>query len=222
MKVHLFQTSSKELSPQLKKLTNKEHQTFFSLGSSEKKTEFLASRLFLKKLLPKNKNHSFIRAPHGKGLSWPLGTTGSLSHKNGLIAIVLSKNADCRVGVDLEFVAVSRKVFERFTEEEEREYLLSLKNPFRNLKELYSLVFSIKESLFKAFSPLYPQKDFVLSHFRIEKLNPKDSSFLGIWKETGEKSQGQYHFLKNKRKKQEPERMILTSCTLATRHSDSE
>ncbi|PIQ27904.1 hypothetical protein COW36_08815 [bacterium (Candidatus Blackallbacteria) CG17_big_fil_post_rev_8_21_14_2_50_48_46] len=85
---------------------------------------------------------------------WPTGWVGSISHSDRMIAAVIAPRSECKVlGIDLEKIMNEKtceRIFKSISRPEERGPV----NSGLTLEEYYTLVFSAKESLYKA---LYPE-----------------------------------------------------------------
>lgn len=179
---------------------------------TKKQKEFLFSRKVLRQNLPIYKNHPYKNHKERGYIIWPEGVTGSLTHKKNLVALVTGENpASATYGVDLEEVRVTKKVFERVTKEQEQSLLLSSWPTEEDLTLLYTLAFSMKESLFKAFSQdkedNYPK---VLKDCSLTFFDPNLRVFEGSFGE--EKAKGEFFFVDSETKKSEPPKMVLTFC----------
>ena len=125
----------------------------------KRQAEFLAGRYVAKEAL----TVTGVAVPHvgiggGRSPMWPSGVSGSISHTDGsaLCAISLQEYYSC-VGVDVEGVigeAVTEEVAPTILTERDKDFLSAYEVSF---PRLLTLVFSAKESLFKA---LYPRVGF--------------------------------------------------------------
>lgn len=113
-----------------------------------KREEFLRSRWLMRKaggLTEEPKSH-----PDGD-IEWPKGSCGSLTHKNGHIALGFQPTSTfASLGIDLEAKAVRAAVAQRIALPEE----LQLLGTQWTLEEKAAVIFSAKESIFKAVFPL--------------------------------------------------------------------
>ena len=193
-----------------KKLTQREKKHLSSLNSPSKKNDFIFSRYFIKNTFPHFVSHSFLANTPNKAISWPENLTGSLSHSRELIAFILHKKELGSVGVDIEETRVSEKVYQRITTKEERKRLDQHWDLRKEIKLLWTLTFSIKESLFKCFSPIL-NEDFVLKDCRISSLERDSKNFSGYYQtKNGEKveAHGEYKFVKSQTDKV----LVLSYC----------
>ncbi|MCG9629018.1 4'-phosphopantetheinyl transferase superfamily protein [Vibrio mediterranei] len=119
----------------------------------KRRSEYLAARYAAQCLLKTTGCRSNVGTSHNREPIWPLGFCGSLSHTdNKAIALLCSERSGLLPGVDIEtFTSSTMKDIENvFTTEEEQSIL-----KFSNLSYELALmiVFSTKESLFKAIYP---------------------------------------------------------------------
>lgn len=116
---------------------------------SKRRCEYLAGRLCaIRALRDAGINSQVGRAKSGRPL-WPDGYAGSISHTgNFAIACVVRSDTPCRVGIDMEIVMseqMAQELAPLLLTEEDRRYI-----DFMPFNQLVTLVFSAKESLFKA------------------------------------------------------------------------
>jgi len=85
---------------------------------------------------------------------WPQGAVGSLTHCDGFCAAAVARAEDVRaIGIDAELDApLSQRAAERICTPEEREHMAGL--PPLPSGQWEKLVFSAKESFYKAYFPL--------------------------------------------------------------------
>jgi phosphopantetheine--protein transferase-like protein len=110
-------------------------------------------------------NHIFkttteIRRSTSGYIIWPDNFVGSLSHKkNLLILCVEEKNKFNSIGIDIEnFVCFNEKVKNKICSSEELSLLAKLNLIELQRKKFLSVIFSVKEAVFKAYFPIYEQK----------------------------------------------------------------
>ncbi len=146
-------------------------------AAAKRQSEFLAGRYCarqaLKELLvpiAEQKVGTLNRAP-----VWPAGITGSITHTSGLARAVCSQTSNYRsLGVDTEILTNPEKALKLASQiMDEREQSLA-----GNLsqRDLFALIFSAKESIFKAIFPL-TQQFFGYSDARIFSLKAGEFSF---------------------------------------------
>jgi 4'-phosphopantetheinyl transferase EntD len=139
-----------------------------------RRMEFLGGRQLARELSGANRKHAITRGARGEP-HWPAGVTGSLSHKNGLIAAACAKQTTYRgIGIDLEIVGrVHQDVGRKILTAEDEKLLTNLASPgLLTMDEGRSLAFSAKESVFKCLYPL-TGKDFWFHDAYFEAINPE-------------------------------------------------
>lgn len=183
----------------------------------EKKTSlFNSTRALLQRNIPSEGAHPYENHKERGYIIWPEGITGSLTHKNNFAAFVISKKREeGTYGIDLEEVKVTQKIFVRITTEKERTFLLEKWGKEKNLALLYTLVFSMKESLFKAFSQ--DQEVFfplVITDCLIENFDPNLKTFEGSFSKNTQivRAQGEFFFVSQKDENGIRREMVLTLC----------
>ncbi|WP_347368959.1 4'-phosphopantetheinyl transferase family protein [Vibrio vulnificus] len=120
----------------------------------KRKAEYLAGRFAAKLLLKSPKCYGRVGTTVDGCPTWPSGWCGSLSHTNrDAIALVTSTETQISLGVDIEELnpAIMRDTANYFTSPEEQELLST---SCVHYEIALSIVFSAKESLYKA---LYPK-----------------------------------------------------------------
>lgn len=121
---------------------------------SKRRSEHFAGRYCCSVLLKQYSDYSNTVGSHNGIPVWPEGWTGSISHTDKYaIAVASKENADLCLGIDIEqhIPELLLQTADLFTTTNEQKYLMSLSIPY-SLALL--IVFSAKESLFKA---LYPE-----------------------------------------------------------------
>ena len=129
-----------------------EWQRAATMGAPTRRLEYLRARYLLRSLtgwrdaLPSSK--------HGSP-TWPPGWLGSISHKNGHVAVALSKEqALIGIGIDVEACGkIHGRLESRIVDLEESKLIDMYENVFSR-EDLLALVFSFKESIFKCVFPL--------------------------------------------------------------------
>ncbi|WP_017346914.1 4'-phosphopantetheinyl transferase family protein [Pantoea sp. A4] len=128
---------------------------------NKRKAEYLASRLLVRNVLADFGHPNFLltNAPD-RSPRWPDNLNASLSHSQGIAVLAVTRQALC-VGVDVEHVMAEKTAQETarmLMNQEEQQRLASL--PL-TLAEGATLLFSLKESLYKALWPkLHEVMDF--------------------------------------------------------------
>lgn len=132
--------------------TAEEWQMSLTINHQLRRMEFLTGRWLAHVLQPmmpsieRDKDHGFP--------IWPLPYLGSISHKNGHIITAVVSNLSCRaVGIDLEHLAINPDLLDHICTQKERESIATSINKAWNLSMIAALIFSAKESLFKALFP---------------------------------------------------------------------
>lgn len=215
-----FSTKKKVYYPHVKKInSSKEMKYALSLVEKERRRQFLISRFLLKSAYPKFSNYSFLNHEKEKSIIWPPSFTGSLSHKNSHFAFTIEpkKEVTESYGIDLENLNVSEKVYHRISSHSEGLYFDSLATSHPELSGIFwwSLVFSIKESLFKCFSPICGRKNLSLKKCQIKSLSIRNQTFEGHYEShlgVREKATGVFSLLKYKKKCCDNKFMVLSFC----------
>lgn len=92
--------------------------------------------------------------------AWPSGTIGSITHSHGLAAAIVAMQTTFQgIGLDAEKLMTAeraQRLASQILVESERQWLFDL--PSERQGEFVTLVFSLKESLFKALYPLVRQR----------------------------------------------------------------
>lgn len=120
---------------------------------AKRRAEYLAARYAARQLLQNAECDGHVGTSPGREPVWPAGWCGSLSHTRGhAIAIIAPRNAGLTPGIDIEMfdAKAMRETAEMFTSPEERRLLAACGLAYETA---LLIVFSAKESLFKA---LYP------------------------------------------------------------------
>ncbi len=139
---------------------NLEYETCFLSGWSEvRKKEFLLARNLALELINKAGDYetNLIRLEDGQCL-WPNNLTGSISHT--LDKKTHDFNCIVIIGTEGELLGVDIESIERFDELDPRIFInddekIILNKTDIEKKILYSIIFSSKESIYKAIYPLY-------------------------------------------------------------------
>lgn len=124
-------------------------------ANKKRKIEHVASRELIKIILANQYYTSFeiYRGYHGDPI-WPKGYSGSISHKNNLVVAAIMDECFF-IGVDIECILndfSTKQIMNRILNNNEKNILL--KYDCYNINMLVTLVFSAKETLFKAFNRL--------------------------------------------------------------------
>lgn len=126
-------------------------------AAPKRQAEFLAGRLCAREALYRLMGEAHIPAvAESRAPAWPSGWVGSITHSGDLAAALVAPSRDCRgLGLDAENVlGVQRaeRLASQILTPSERNWLARL--PSEQRGQFVTLVFSLKESLFKALFPL--------------------------------------------------------------------
>lgn len=128
-----------------------------SIGNSvsKRRAEFLAGRVCVAHALHEIGIDDFqVRAGRHRSPIWPAHVVGSITHSRRQAAAVVLKQTVCRgVGIDIEEVpsqATLEALVKMAVSEAEHEYIRAQARGSSDFAKLLTLVFSAKESFFKA------------------------------------------------------------------------
>lgn len=127
-------------------LTETQINIFNKISSESRKVEFLATRYLAFSIFSSKVETASTGAP-----IFPKNRSGSISHKNGIIAIAVSEGENSYVGIDLERNSVKEKLSVKIAPNEKLDLLCSQSG--LDASEVLSLCFSAKESIYKAVFP---------------------------------------------------------------------
>jgi 4'-phosphopantetheinyl transferase EntD len=137
-----------------------------NIGHALRRREWLATRYLSQRLA----GHEPISGNYGEP-HWEKGLVGSISHKQGHVAMWIGLAEDGFGGVDLELCrTLADGVVAKMTDHSERAMLVSL-------QDCAPLVFSAKESIYKALFPLV-RKKFWFDAVRLEDVCLAGSSSI--------------------------------------------
>lgn len=128
-----------------------------SSASIKRKSEYLAARIATKYLFRRNNIMGDVQSNIDRSPKWPVGWSGSISHSDQCAIVVISPQMDAGkkaiIGVDIEVKSskLDIEISNFFTTLGERKLLQAIDI---DLNTALLIVFSAKESLFKA---IYPQ-----------------------------------------------------------------
>lgn len=152
--VHWLDRST-QLTEDTTRLHSDEQTKAATIKSPTRRAEFERSRLLLRQLT--GWQQPFLPDPSNRP-SWPEGLCGSLSHKNGHVAAVISQSQTCSaIGLDCEDAEKDiRHLIDKVCTAREKKILedLTRVDAKINLGSLVSLIFCAKEALFKCHYPL--------------------------------------------------------------------
>lgn len=127
----------------------------------KRQAEFLGGRLSARLALGDLTGQASTPARDAEQLpEWPKDVTGSITHSRGLAAAVVARRTDFQsIGLDAEVMMSNERAIRlapQILVDSERQWLERL--PRHAHGEFVTLVFSLKESLFKALYPLVRQR----------------------------------------------------------------
>ena len=133
----------------------------------KRRAEYLASRWLAREVMHTSGVDDFLLQNHSdRSPVWPPGIQASLSHTDGAVALAVTRQPLC-VGIDIEMTMSASTAEETATvlmSDEERARLHALPLPF---PQAATLLFSLKESLYKALWPqLHQPMDFLQASLR--------------------------------------------------------
>lgn len=137
----------------------------------KRRAEYLAGRYAARQLLQEVGCNGVVATGSDRAPIWPTGWRGSISHtETWAIAILAPYNFSIGLGVDIETFRpeIMREITTAFTTPDERDVLGASRLPFETA---LLIVFSAKESLFKALYPLVQQ----IFGFEVAKLCELDA-----------------------------------------------
>lgn len=122
----------------------------------KRKSEFLAGRVLANELLRlENLSGCCVGVGTHRNPLWPVGVLGSISHSSGVAVCLISRHEKIKgVGVDVESVVdgdTVRLICDSIVNEKEKLIMHSIEMDF---DLLFTIIFSAKESFFKAAFPL--------------------------------------------------------------------
>jgi len=129
---------------------------------SKRRAEYLASRLLVRSVMAELGIADFtLSSAPDRSPCWPAGVQASLSHSAGVVVVAATRQP-CAVGVDVEQLmseTTAQETAELLMNEQERQLLQTLPVSF---SAAATLLFSLKESLYKALWPqLHQPMDFL-------------------------------------------------------------
>jgi enterobactin synthetase component D len=124
-----------------------------SVACTKRKNEFYSGRwCAIQCLIQKNKSNFAIQMGEDRSPIWPEGIIGSISHSNRLAAALLDESAYC-LAIGLDIQPTSAQTLAQDLKNIILHPLEITRFEFQYNARLFDLIFSAKESLFKA---LYP------------------------------------------------------------------
>lgn len=149
-----------------------ERQRAAEFSHRQRRTEFIKSRLLYR--VVSGNDTPLLNKMSGECI-WPLGFSGSLSHKNGQVVLAY-RQGTTPIGIDLEVIRTSpNTALERMVLTEDERRLLSCSSEDR--PRLFFTIFSAKEALFKCLYP-FTQKMFYFHQAVVEQIDGIDQSMV--------------------------------------------
>jgi 4'-phosphopantetheinyl transferase EntD len=150
--IQALENKTKLTKAQITKNTHKLEHKQASTYKPWRQEEFLKSRYLLHKYLKHKHSEAIIKDKFGKP-TLHNEVKASISHKDGHVVVgVIKNNQGLACGIDLERLGVSNRVLKKICTQEE--YELHSKN-LQRISNRATLVFSLKESIFKAYFNLH-------------------------------------------------------------------
>ena len=138
------------------KLHPAEENYFSQLNSVSRKEHYRSGRICAREVLSKlgTLGQPVLRDPQTREPLWPVGISGAITHSGNWAAAAAGKTSDVSgIGIDLE--DLERRVDHRISKHvclpEEQKWLQECEEDF--LEQNLKIIFSAKESIFKAFFP---------------------------------------------------------------------
>ena len=134
-----------------------EQPSYLKNANSKRLNEFFSGRIIAEAILKKHFNCSAkITSMQFKLPKWPINVIGSISHSNHWIIVAISSQTEC-LGIDLEHIVditfVQESALLILTQSEQTLWQRE-KTMFISFREYLTLIFSLKESLYKAVYPI--------------------------------------------------------------------
>lgn len=132
-----------------------EEYAIIKTSVDKRQKEFIAGRLLVKRSLKVFGIENFaLLSGDNREPIWPDNIIGSISHSNKYICTAVSEISSYKgIGVDLEPIGEVRKnMLHHILTENEQNWLKGLEQD--NLKKLYTIIFSAKESIYKCIFPI--------------------------------------------------------------------
>lgn len=175
-------------------------------AASKRQAEFLASRLCAREALRLQTGQASLPLPqaHSRAPRWPANSCGSMSHSHAICAAIVGNSKHWQsLGLDLEkplSPVRAQRLAKTILTPAEHQHYLTLDDEQRAL--YLTLVFSFKESLFKALNPLTGTY-FGFHDAQVLELSSLDTGYAQLrlckdlsafWRD-GEQLQGQFSHL---------------------------
>ena len=156
MDYQLFEINEEQISNFLNTNINITIPNELKESSIKRRVEFIAGRICAKNAMISHGETNVIQPSidASKSPHWPYNIVGSISHtKNIAIAMVCHKSVYSGIGVDIEGIADSNTVRLITHKVVTTRELDVLKDTNLTQRELFTIIFSCKEALFKAIFP---------------------------------------------------------------------
>jgi enterobactin synthetase component D len=132
-----------------------------SAACTKRKNEFYSGRwCAIQCLIQKNESNFAIQIGEDRAPIWPTGIIGSISHSNRLAAALLDESAYC-LAIGLDIQPASSQTLAQDLKKTILHPLEIKRFDYQFNAKLFDLIFSAKESLFKA---LYPSCSIFFDH----------------------------------------------------------
>ncbi len=153
----------------------------------KRRAEYLAGRALAQSgLLLMGRKPELITTGPNREPIWPNGIVGSITHSKGRCAVILSENTDLLIGIDVEDIASGSaldSIFHVTLQPDETNLIRAQEKLPKDM--LATLVFSAKETLYKALFP-FVQRFFGFDYAELIELPEKNSLRLRLTKPLGD------------------------------------
>lgn len=179
MSYKIFEVNENQINHYLTSYINATIPDEIKNASLKRRVEFLAGRVCAVSAMRLHGKMPVIQPGINADRSplWPPNTTGSISHSKKIAVAAVGHKENCdSIGIDIEQIAhvkVAEQLISKITSYGEIENIVL---PNLNMQEIFSAIFSSKESLFKA---IYPQvnKFFYFSDVQCIKILPESNQW---------------------------------------------
>lgn len=149
-----------------------ERQRAAEFNHRQRRDEFINSRLLYRAV--SGNDTPLLNRASGECI-WPVGFSGSLSHRNGQVVLVY-RQGTTSIGVDIEVIKTNHNdVLEQTVLTEDERRLLDCSSEHRT--SLFLTMFSAKESLFKCLYPLI-RKMFYFHQATVEQIDTVQQTMI--------------------------------------------
>ena len=147
----------------------------FSKWCLNRQAEYIAGRMLVKKATLMLKLPCYkIKHQHNQAPKWNKLFNGSISHKKNLVTTLVTSQTNSQIGIDLELkkseakcIKIANKICNKKEIENEKKI---------DIDFYYTLMFSIKESIFKLINNHKPHK-ISLKEIIIQKINTEKKEY---------------------------------------------